>query len=295
MTDFLPRPELAPPGVWSFPTPTRTRLDNGIETVVFQLPGQHVVVGPPGAGHPAERRGPRDCEGVATICARVLDEGTRQHDGEEFAELLETEGAGFGIERRLAGLQAVLDVPVSHLDRALELFAEAVREPSLADRDVNRHVQLRLAEIEQAQANSAQTASIAFRSAVFDAASPGLADERRRAGDGRPGRPARRWRPSTPITSARPGRTLILAGDFRTDPVAAGRALLRRLAEPAAAGGGQPQAPAPRPPADCCWSTGRARCRPTSASAASASTGSIRAGPTSPWPATRWAGRSCPG
>ena len=70
-------------------------------------------------------------------------------------------------------------MPVSHLDRALELFAEAVREPSLADRDVNRHVQLRLAEIEQAQANSAQAASIAFRSAVYDPDDPGVADERR--------------------------------------------------------------------------------------------------------------------
>ena len=49
------------------------------------------------------------------MCARVLDEGSRQHDGEEFAELLETEGAGFGIEVALAGLQAILDVPVSHL------------------------------------------------------------------------------------------------------------------------------------------------------------------------------------
>ena len=50
----------------------------------------------------------------------------------------------------------------------MELFAEAIIEPALADRDVDRHVQLRLAEIEQAQANSAQAASIAFRSAVFD-------------------------------------------------------------------------------------------------------------------------------
>ena len=73
----------------------------------------------------------------------------------------------------------MLDVPASHLDRALELFAEAVIEPSLADRDVNRHVQLRLAEIEQAQANSAQTASIAFRAAVFEESGSSSSDERR--------------------------------------------------------------------------------------------------------------------
>ena len=135
MTDFLPRPELAPPGVWSFPTPSRTRLDNGLETVVFQLPGQHVVSAHLVLDIPLNAED-RSIEGVATMCARVLDEGSRQHDGEEFAELLETEGAGFGIEVALAGLQAILDVPVSHLDRALELFAEAVREPSLSERDV---------------------------------------------------------------------------------------------------------------------------------------------------------------
>ncbi len=69
----------------------------------------------------------------------------------------------------------------------MELFAEAIIEPALADRDVDRHVQLRLAEIEQAQANSAQAANIAFRSAVFDAGDPGLPDERRRTRNGQPG------------------------------------------------------------------------------------------------------------
>ena len=135
--------------------------------MIFDLPGQHVIAAHLVLDVPlnAERR---DIEGVATMCARTLDEGTRRHNGEEFAELLETEGAGFGVDLSLSGLQIVLDVPASHLERALELFAEAVIEPSLADRDVNRHVQLRLAEIEQAQANSAQTASIAFRAAVFD-------------------------------------------------------------------------------------------------------------------------------
>ena len=59
--------------------------------------------------------------------------GHSRHHGEEFAELLETEGAGFGVDLSLSGSQVVLDVPASHLERALELFAEAVTEPSLAD------------------------------------------------------------------------------------------------------------------------------------------------------------------
>jgi zinc protease len=215
--DFQPQPKLAPPGVWRFPTPTRTRLDNGIETVVFTLPGQHVVSANLVLDIPLNAED-RATEGMANICARVLDEGSRQHNGEEFAELLETEGAGFGVELSLAGLQAVLDVPVSHLERALQLFAEAVREPTLAERDVNRHVQLRLAEIEQAQANSAQLASIAFRAAVYD--------ESNRASRMNGGEPETVSRVDREIVAGfhadqfGPARaTLIMAGDFATDPV----------------------------------------------------------------------------
>ena len=163
-----PRPAIAPPGPWSFPPVERARLSNGIELHSYHRPGQqivaaHLVLEVPLSAEPRQR------EGVATIATRCLDEGTRRHAGEEFAELLETEGAGFGVEIGLSGLQAVLDVPVRRLDRAFELFAEAVIEPALAADDVSRHVQLRLAEIEQGQANSASRASTEFRRAVFAA------------------------------------------------------------------------------------------------------------------------------
>ncbi|MFP5282767.1 MAG: M16 family metallopeptidase [Actinomycetes bacterium] len=142
-------------------------MSNGINVLTYSLPGQYVVSAHLVLDLPLNSED-RSVEGVATICARTLDEGTRRHGGEEFAALLETEGAGFGIDVSLSGVQAMVDVPVSRLDRALSLFGEAVTEPALANSDVNRHVQLRLAEIEQAEANSSQVASIAFRSAVFD-------------------------------------------------------------------------------------------------------------------------------
>jgi len=218
MRDFLPRPAIAPAAVWTFPTPRRARLSNGIEMMIFELPGQHVISAHLVLDVPLNAEG-RDIEGVATICARTLDEGTLRHDGDEFAELLETEGAGFGVDLSLSGLQAVLDVPASHLDRALELFAEAVTEPSLADRDVNRHVQLRLAEIEQAQANSSQIASIAFRAAIFE--------ETRRAARMNGGEPETVRQVTPDAVSAfhhdhfgPAGTTLILAGDFAEDPIA---------------------------------------------------------------------------
>jgi zinc protease len=217
MTELPPRPPVAPPGPWSFPPHTRSTLSNGIDVVVYQLPGQHMV-----AGHLVLPVGlenePRACEGVATITARTLDEGTRAHPGEEFAELLETEGAGFGIDVSLSGIQAVLDVPASRLDSAFPLFAEAVTTPALDGADIARHVALRLAEIEQAQANSSQLASMAFRAAVYDST---CRASRMTAGE-----------PETvaavgadQVRSFHAGRfgprgtSLVLAGDFRTDPV----------------------------------------------------------------------------
>jgi zinc protease len=216
MTIRPPRPALQPATRWEFPVPASTTLDNGLEVVVYQLPGQHVISAHLVLDTPLNVEG-RELEGVATVCARTLDEGTLAHGGEEFAELLETEGAGFGIDVSLAGLQTVLDVPSSRLGSALELFAEAVRSPALSDDDVNRHVQLRLAQIEQAQANPAQAATIAFRRAVLAAEfrasrmSGGESDtvakvtpEAVRAFHGRHVGPR--------------GATLVLAGEFAGDP-----------------------------------------------------------------------------
>ena len=212
MTGFPARPAVQPPRPWSFPRPLRARLDNGLDLLAYHLPGQHLVAAQVVLDLPltAEQR---ELEGVATLCARTLDEGTAGHPGESFADALETEGAGFGIDVSLSGLQAILDVPATRLERALELFAEAVTTPQLDAADVDRQRTLRLAEIEQAQANSAQAASIAFRQAVFSAESRAS-----RMSGGEPSTVAgvtaeavrrfhaERFGPS--------GGTLVLAGDF---------------------------------------------------------------------------------
>lgn len=161
-----PRPVIAAPKPWSFPTPDRTTLDNGLEVISYQLPGQHVVSASLVLDLPLAAE-PRDLEGIAAITCRTLDEGTTAHSTDEFAELLETAGAGFGVDISSAGVQLILDVPDRRLDPALGLLAEAVTTPSLATADIDRQVQLRLAEIEQARANPTQAAGIAFRRSVF--------------------------------------------------------------------------------------------------------------------------------
>ena len=207
-----PRPAVADPGAWSFPEPALSTLGNGIELVCFDLPGQHVVSAHLVLDTPLNGED-RELEGVTTVAARTFDEGTRTHPGEELAELLETEGAGFGIEVSLSGSQAVLDVPASHLERAFELFSETVTQPQVSDADVARHVQIRLAQIEQTYANSAQLASMVFRESVFD---PTSRASRMSGGEAasvaRVDGPAARRFHAERVGPA--GSSLVLAGDF---------------------------------------------------------------------------------
>ena len=171
--------------------------------LVFDLPGQHVIAAHLIFDCPLSAED-RALEGVATICARTLDEGTRTHGGEEFAELLETEGAGFGIDVSLSGLQAVLDVPASRLESAFALFAEAVQEPALERR---RREPARAAAAGRDRAGPGQLGADRR-----DRVPPGgvrrrparRPDERRRAGDGRGGHA--RGRAGLPRRPLRPRR-----------------------------------------------------------------------------------------
>ena len=72
------RPEVSAPEPWSFPEAHTAPLANGLGVVTYDIPGQYVIsvrlaVPMPIDGEPRER------EGVATIMARTLDEGTARY------------------------------------------------------------------------------------------------------------------------------------------------------------------------------------------------------------------------
>ncbi|WP_432557953.1 M16 family metallopeptidase [Granulicoccus sp. GXG6511] len=212
-----PRPALQPPAEWHYPAAREATLTNGIRVLVHDMPGQQVISAILVLDVPLHLED-RAIEGVATVCARALDEGTQTHPGDRFAEVLETEGAAFGANQAYSGLQAMIDVPATRFEPALELLADAVRRPELRDSDCTRHVALRLAELDQQRANSAHWASWGFRGAVFDEGS-----RVQRLPGGEPASVAavtpeavrdfhrRHYGPA--------GATLVLAGEFPKDPV----------------------------------------------------------------------------
>ena len=161
------RPEVVPPQPWAFPEPERHTLDNGISLLTYDIPGQYVISVRTVLPLPLTVE-PRELEGIATITARLLDEGTARHTSEEFAELLERKGIALGAGMTDSGLSVDLDVPQRRLGEALDLLQQALGEPVFPEPEVQRHVKTRLAEIEQERAMAPHRAAREFIATFFD-------------------------------------------------------------------------------------------------------------------------------
>lgn len=155
------RPVVAPPEPWDFPSGTTHELSNGLRLVTYDVPGQYVVS--VRLGLPVSLRDePRRLEGVASIMARTLDEGTADHSAEEFARLLERKGVSFGAGMADSGLSVDLDVVKGNLEPALDLLRQILTEPVFPQAEVARQVRTRIAEIEQERSVAAHRAGLEF-------------------------------------------------------------------------------------------------------------------------------------
>ncbi|HBY23582.1 MAG: pitrilysin family protein [Propionibacteriaceae bacterium] len=218
------RPAVERPGPFHTPAPVESRLDNGLRVLTFQRPGQHVASVGLVLDLPLILE-PRDREGVATLCVRTLDEGTRTHPSATFAEVLEDQGAvmsgSAGYGATTLGLSvAAREEPFA---AALALFAEAVLEPEFGEDEVARQREIRIAQYEQQQVQPAQRATAALRETLID--------KRYRAS-----RPAGGTTATVSSVTAVDVRafhadhyvphlaTLVVAGDFSFDPLPAIRA-----------------------------------------------------------------------
>lgn len=159
------RPTVQPPKPWAFPTGHVLDLANGLQVRLHHLPGQHVVsaglvLDVPLSEEPSER------EGVASVLADTLTEGTRSHPGTAFADAVEDCGAALESDTGFSHLHVLVDVPGSRLRPALELLAEAVMEPELSDADVDRQRTILLSDLDQRLATGAGMANAALRRAL---------------------------------------------------------------------------------------------------------------------------------
>lgn len=215
MTMLPPRPGIAATTPWRFPEPVVRQLGNGMATWAFHLPGQHVVSALLVLDVPLSAE-PRDAEGIAAVTVNASDEGSLVHPGEELLDLMESAGAAYDASAGPSATVLGIDVPAPRLHQALPLLAEVARCPEHADADVERHLALRLAELEQLRISPPSLASLGLRQVLFD--------DSARAGRPQGGRAetlaaitpemvrgfrARQWRPD--------GAVLVLAGELDDD------------------------------------------------------------------------------
>lgn len=207
-----PRPAVVPPLPWTFPVPRELSLDNGIRVLVHDLPGQHVlslrVVVPLSLADEQE-----GSEGVASMTARLLDEGTTEHDAETLAELMERNGMVLGAGVSDGGLLVDVDVPARHLATAGSIVTEVLSSPAFPENEVRRILRNRLAEIEQERASSAHRAARELARTMWDssdrASRPGAGTTSSISGLGREDLVAFHARSVGPR-----GATVVLAGDL---------------------------------------------------------------------------------
>ncbi|WP_432250827.1 M16 family metallopeptidase [Streptomyces sanyensis] len=167
--DFHPQPTAGEPRPWAFPAPERTTLDNGLTVLRCDRPGQQVVAVEVLLDAPLDAE-PEGLDGVATIMARALSEGTDRHSAEEFAAELERCGATLDSMADHAGVRVSLEVPASRLPKALGLLADALRAPAFDSGEVGRLVRNRLDEIPHEMANPARRAAKQLSAELFPAA-----------------------------------------------------------------------------------------------------------------------------
>ena len=166
--DFHPRPVGGSPRPWAFPAPERTSLPNGMAVLRCHRPGQQVVAVEVALPAPLAAE-PEGLDGVATIMARALAEGTDKHDAEEFAAELERCGATLDTHADHPGVRVSLEVPASRLRKALGLLSDALRAPAFPDSEVERLVRNRLDEIPHELANPARRAAKELSKELFPA------------------------------------------------------------------------------------------------------------------------------
>ncbi len=134
----LERPGPGRPQPYRFPAVLRqTAADGRGQVVAAHLPGQPLAVAKllldAGAG-----REPAGREGLASVLARALEEGTAVRDAAAYALALEGLGAELFTAVDWDSFRIGVEAPVQRLPAAVELLAEAARTPRLDPADVAR-------------------------------------------------------------------------------------------------------------------------------------------------------------
>ncbi len=130
------------------PAIQRATLANGMRVLLAERHDmplvQMTLLMPPGFA--ADRGG---AAGTASLAAEMLDEGTRRRDALAISAELEALGARLGTGCGPDAVAVTLNTLTRHMDKAVELFADVVVNPTFPENEFKRLQQQRLAAIQR--------------------------------------------------------------------------------------------------------------------------------------------------
>lgn len=117
-------------------------------------------------------RDPLEKPGLASMTADVLDEGTKTRNALEIADALESIGANLGVRSGTDGSFVTLNTLTRHLDKALDVFADVVVNPTFPKKDFDRLIEQRRTALLQQRDRPATIASLAFSKLIYGSGHP---------------------------------------------------------------------------------------------------------------------------
>lgn len=109
---------------------------------------------------------------LGEIAGEMLERGTKKHDADTIAALLDKVGAQIGFSYDAGNIRFAARCLKKDSAQVIDLLAEQMREPTFPDDEFEKLRTQKLAEAQQMKEDTEIQASIAFRRAVFPAGNP---------------------------------------------------------------------------------------------------------------------------
>jgi zinc protease len=155
--DRAVEPELGPPPAFTPPSIKRRRLSSGLDLRIVErhdLPIVRLKL----VVKSGEASAPRGKDGLSLMTVNLLEEGTKSRGALELEADLNEIGAALSTEGLMESSAVSLTTATLHLERALDLFADVVLNPSFPDGEYLRLKLRRLAELKDRADNAEQIA-----------------------------------------------------------------------------------------------------------------------------------------
>lgn len=155
----------------SLPSIQRRKLSNGLQLLVVEhheLPivTMNLAINSGSASDPADRAG------LASMTATLLDRGTAKRSALDLASDLQSIGASLNANSNWDGTNVSLVTLKRHLDKALDIYSDAILHPAFADAEVARLKNQRLGQLAQSRDNASQIAAVVYPAILYGASHP---------------------------------------------------------------------------------------------------------------------------